>query len=451
MIHKNFRLSIFIRIILIVGFALLFAFVIMNVQSLFAPAIIACVLLFLMINLIQYIEKSSKDLTHFLLSLRQGAFTESYTSGNRGKPFKDLSDAMNEVAREFEKLNAQKELNYQYLQALNENINVAILSFDVQGALVSMNAAAKRLLNFPSFSHLEDFKRIDAELFEVVTKILPEERQVIKSFIKEELYQLSVQAKEIILQGKLIRIILLHNLNAELEAREMEAWYQLIRVLTHEIMNSVTPIVSLAGAMQRILKDQHGSPKDLAQLTNENKEDIFSSVTTIESRSKGLLKFVNAYKEYARPFDVHLEETDALPLVNRVADLLRHDIEEKKITLTIQSKLKSSYLKLDTSLIEQVLINILKNAIEALPNENGKIQIDIFSNGPKKIAIAVEDNGAGIDAETISKIFIPFFTTKPKGTGIGLSLSRQIMKLHGGRIQIQSTPGFGSKFILEFL
>jgi two-component system nitrogen regulation sensor histidine kinase NtrY len=450
MIHKNFRISIFIRIILIVGFALLFAFVILNVQSLFAPAIIACVLLFLIINLIQYIEKSSKDLTHFLLSLRQGAFTESYTSGNRGKPFKDLSDAMNEVAREFEKLNAEKELNYQYLQALNENINIAILSFDMKGALVSMNTAAKRLLNSPSFSNLEDFKHIDQELFEAVAKIQPEERQVVKSFIKEELFQLSVQAKEIVLQGKLIRIILLQNLNVELEAREMEAWYQLIRVLTHEIMNSVTPIVSLTGAMQTILNNQNGSPKDLSHLTEENKEDIFSSVSTIESRSKGLLKFVNAYKEYAKPLEVHLEESDALQLVNRVVNLLRNDLEEKKITLTIQCKLKSAYLKVDSSLIEQVLINILKNAIEALPTQNGKIQINVFSSGLKKITISIEDNGSGIDSETMSKIFIPFFTTKPKGTGIGLSLSRQIMKLHGGRIQIQSIPAQGSTFILEF-
>jgi two-component system nitrogen regulation sensor histidine kinase NtrY len=449
MIHKNFRISISIRISLIVAFALSFVFVLTNVKSLFAPIIIAGLLLFLVINLIQYIEKSSKDLTHFLLSLRQGAFTETYTSGSRGKPFKDLSDAMNDVAREFAKLNAEKELNYQYLQALNENINVAILSFTENGNLRSMNTAAKRLFNLPAFAHMDDFKRLDANLFETVKTIQPEQRVVVKIFFGEQLYQLSVQSKEIILQGDLVKIILLQNLNAELEAKEIEAWYQLIRVLTHEIMNSVTPIVSLTAAMQSIIRHADGTTKDLSQLTVENQEDVFSSISTIESRSKGLLRFVSAYKEYAKPMELRVEQTDALKLVNRVADLFKQDLQEKNITLKIQTKLSSANINADVTLIEQVLINLFKNALEAL-DENGTIIIEVTSFSLNSIRISIEDNGAGIDSDTMSKIFIPFFTTKSNGTGIGLSLSRQIMKLHGGRLHVQSSPHQGSKFSLEF-
>jgi two-component system nitrogen regulation sensor histidine kinase NtrY len=449
MIHKNFRISISIRISLIVAFALSFVFVLTNVKSLFAPIIIAGLLLFLVINLIQYIEKSSKDLTHFLLSLRQGAFTETYTSGSRGKPFKDLSDAMNDVAREFAKLNAEKELNYHYLQALNENINVAILSFTENGNLRSMNTAAKRLFNLPAFAHMDDFKRLDANLFETVKTIQPEQRVVVKIFFGEQLYQLSVQSKEIILQGDLVKIILLQNLNAELEAKEIEAWYQLIRVLTHEIMNSVTPIVSLTAAMQSIIRHADGTTKDLSQLTVENQEDVFSSISTIESRSKGLLRFVSAYKEYAKPMELRVEQTDALKLVNRVADLFKQDLQEKNITLKIQTKLSSANINADVTLIEQVLINLFKNALEAL-DENGTIIIEVTSFSLNSIRISIEDNGAGIDSDTMSKIFIPFFTTKSNGTGIGLSLSRQIMKLHGGRLHVQSSPHQGSKFSLEF-
>jgi two-component system, NtrC family, nitrogen regulation sensor histidine kinase NtrY len=451
MIYKNFRIIIFVHIFLIVGLTLLLSFVISEAETLFAPVVIGGLLLFLVINLIRYIEKSNRDFTHFLLSLRQGAFTESYTSGNRGKGFKELSNAMNEIAREFANLNTEKELHYQYLQALNENINVAILSFDGDGKLIMMNTAAKRLLNLPSFSNLEHFKRIDSNLYDTVNRIEPDERAIVKAFIGEESYQLSVQAKEIILQGKPVRIFLLQNLNSELDAKEIEAWYQLIRVLTHEIMNSVTPILSLTAAMQNILNNADGSPKELSKLTSENKEDVFSSVSTIESRSKGLLKFVNAYKEYARPIELRLEETDALIIANRVADLFKQDLHEKNIDLRIESKVDSAKLTADVALVEQVLINLVKNGLEALPNENGKIQITISSNLKNGIRISIADNGAGVDPETMSKIFIPFFTTKPKGTGIGLSLSRQIMKLHGGSIQIQSTPGKGSKFTLEFL
>jgi two-component system, NtrC family, nitrogen regulation sensor histidine kinase NtrY len=448
MIYKNFRIIIFIHILLIVGLTLLLAFVISEADTLFAPVVIGGVLLFIVVNLIRYIEKSNRDFTHFLLSLRQGAFTESYNSGNRGKGFKELSNAMNEIAREFANLNTEKELHYQYLQALNENINVAILSFDANGKLIMMNMAAKRLLNLPSFSSLEHFKRIDSNLHDAVIRMGPEERAVVKTFIGEESYQLSVQAKEIILQGKPVRIFLLQNLNSELDAKEIEAWYQLIRVLTHEIMNSVTPIVSLTGAMQSILNNPDGSPKDLNKLTDENKEDVFSSISTIESRSQGLLKFVNAYKQYAKPLELHLEETDALMIVHRVVDLFKQDLQEKDIDLQVESPLKSAGLKVDVVLIEQVLINLIKNAIEALPDENGKIQISINSHQVKGIRISIADNGAGIDKETLSKIFIPFYTTKPKGTGIGLSLSRQIIKQHRGSIYTQSSIGKGSVFTL---
>jgi two-component system, NtrC family, nitrogen regulation sensor histidine kinase NtrY len=451
MIYKNFRITIFAHVLLIVGFTLLLSFVINKGQTLFEPVVIGGLLLGIVINLIRYIEKSNRDFTHFLLSLRQGAFTESYTSGNRGKGFKDLSNAMNEIAREFATLNTEKELHYQYLQALNENINVAILSFEASGKLIMMNTAAKRLLNLPSFSNLEHFKRIDSNLYEAVSRIGPEERAIVKVFIGEDSYQLSVQVKQIILQEKPVRIFLLQNLNNELDAKEIEAWYQLISVLTHEIMNSVTPIVSLTGAMQSILNNADGSPKELSKLTDENKEDVFSSITTIESRSKGLLKFVNAYKQYAKPIELRLEETDALIIVNRVIDLLKQDLHEKNIDLHIESQLKSATLKADVALMEQVLINLIKNAIEALPKENGKIQITITSHHTSRIRISIADNGTGIDPETLSRIFIPFFTTKPNGTGIGLSLSRQIMKLHGGSIHVQSSQGQGTKFFLEFI
>jgi two-component system nitrogen regulation sensor histidine kinase NtrY len=368
-----------------------------------------------------------------------------------GKPDEALSDAMNEVIGEFARVNAEKEMHYQYLQTLNENINVAILSFNTDGRLGMMNPAAKRLLNLPSFSHIEHFKRIDTTLYETVIRIQPEERIVVKAFIAEEPYQLSVQIKEIVLQGAHVKIVLLQNLNNELEAKEIEAWYQLIRVLTHEIMNSVTPIVSLTAAVQSILTQEDGSRKELPHLSGENQDDIMNSLSTIASRSKGLMKFVNAYKEYARPIEFHPEVTNMVTVVNRIADLLKPDLEKRSIELKVNFNTSDLSAQTDSALIEQVLINLIKNAMEAVTHDgSGIIRIDARIKLGNIISIAIADNGSGIDPETINRIFIPFFTTKNKGSGIGLSLSRQIMKLHGGNIKVNSTPGKGSVFTIEW-
>jgi two-component system nitrogen regulation sensor histidine kinase NtrY len=451
MIHKNFRISLFIRVSIIVGLSLLLAFITTREPTFFVPLAIALTLIAAVINLIRYIEKSTRDLSHFLLSIRQGAFTESYTAGNRGKLQQELSDAFNEIVREFASLNAEKELHYQYLEALNENISVAIMSFDIQGKLLMLNPAAKRLINLPSFSSIEHFKHIDPTLYETTKRIHPEERHVVKIFIAEEQYQLSIQMKEIVLRGDRVRIILLQNLNNELEAKEIEAWYQLIRVLTHEIMNSVTPIVSLTAAMRSILNNPDGTRKALSSLNEENMEDVFSSLTTIESRSKGLLRFVNAYKEYARPLELCTESIDINVPLKRIVELVMPDFQKNNIAITVKYAPTSLPVKADVALIEQVLINLIKNAMEAVPHD-GKgsvaIQVNMKSNG--SVSITIADNGIGMDDETISRIFIPFFTTKEKGTGIGLSLSRQIMKLHHGSIKVHSTPLKGSAFTIEW-
>jgi signal transduction histidine kinase len=274
---------------------------------------------------------------------------------------------------------------------------------------------------------------------------------VTKVFINGEISHLSIQMKEIVLQGEHVKIILLQNLNNELEAKEIEAWYQLIRVLTHEIMNSVTPIVSLTAAIQSILTYSDGSSKKLALLTEENQEDVVNSLSTITARSKGLLKFVNAYKEYAKPLALHPESTDLAVLITRIIDLLKSDLEEHLIHLNVNLTPVSIPAKADIALMEQVLINLIKNAMEAVAHDGGGIiNVGARVKEGNIVSITVSDNGSGIDPETMPKIFIPFFTTKSKGTGIGLSLSRQIIKLHGGNIKVSSSPGKGSVFTVEW-
>lgn len=445
---RNFRLAIFLRVSMIVALSVMIAFIIVVKPMFFVLAAATILLITLIVNLIRYIEKTNKDLTHFLLSIRQGAFTESYTSGNRGKQQQLLSDALNEIVIEFAKLNEEKELHYQFLKTLNENINVSILSFDASDNLINMNQAAKRLLDLPSFSKIDHFRKIDSSLYDAVSKLEPEGRTLVKVVLREEVYQLSIQLKEIVLNGKPVRIFLLQNINSELESKEIEAWHQLIRVLTHEIMNSVTPIASLTAAVEKILRDENGNPRDLSRLSPDNLEDVFSSLATIQSRSKGLLKFVTSYKEFARPIDAKFETIDLSRLLRRIITLLQPQIDEHNIKLTFDFPDEHS-AQGDASLLEQVVINLLKNAIEAVAHDgSGAIKV-ILRKQNQKTALLIVDNGPGIDAEILPRIFVPFFTTKQKGSGIGLSLSRQIIKLHNGTIKVQTSER-GSVFIVEW-
>lgn len=312
-----------------------------------------------------------------------------------------------------------------------------------------MNQAAKRMLDLPSFARLEDFKKIDAVLHQAVRTLEHEVRTDVKIILREETFQLSVKLKEIILNGKPVRILLLQNLNNELESKEIEAWHQLIRVLTHEIMNSVTPIVSLTAVVENILRTNTGEQKVFTKLSPENIDDIYCSLTTIQSRSKGLIKFVTSYKEFSKPLDTKFETVDLSSLLQRTLTLLQPQFGEYNISLKTEIPPGNLTAQGDASLLEQVLINLLKNALEAVAHDGtGLIRI-ILRKKNKQTIISISDNGPGIDAETLPRIFIPFFTTKSKGSGIGLSLSRQIMKIHSGTIKVQTSEK-GSLFVMEW-
>lgn len=443
MILKNFRFNVIIRVLLISVLVWVLVIVITNTLWFFTPLVIGILLLLLTLNLIYYVEKTNKDLTQFLLSIKQGGFTNVFQGNKKGVSFSGLSGAFNDVIREFQRISIEKESQYQYLQTLNENIGVSIISYEKSsGKIEFLNPAAKSLLLKPNLRSIEDIGQIDQHLLGVIKKLNSGERQVIKVVIGGQIVQLSVQLKDFVLQQQHFRLVLLQNINSELEQKEVEAWQKLISVLTHEIMNSVTPIVSLSTAVNQMLTNEE-------ELTAEDREDMHLSLQTIENRSNGLLRFVNAYKDFSKTPELTPTEFDLFELIDRITHLLRPDLDRAKIDLTLDMKGKELIVKADRELIEQILINLLKNAIEVL-DAGGNITIGARRGVFQKIKLTVEDNGPGMDEETLEKIFIPFYTTKKKGTGIGLSFARQVMKLHGGSIAVASSSGEGTRFELEF-
>jgi len=446
--ERFFKLKLFLLLLLLIAESVAFCYVLLRQDMLFGPVVLGGAIAVTIVSIHAYIEKSSRELTRFLLSLREGAFTDfsQTTVQNKAIP---LSETLNEVTREFAKVNLEKQLHFQYLHTLNENMGVAIITLNDDLTVRTLNPAAKSLLGVSWIEDLRDFEKVDSSLHRAMLELKPEEKQVIKIFDPPEAIQTSIQMKELVLNRARLKIFFLQNINDELDEKELQAWQQLVRVLTHEIMNSVTPIASLAKAVQSILKDENGVSRNLSVLTEQQLADIYTSLDTIESRSSGLIRFAGSYKQFARHPKLNKEEVSILLLVQRLLNLLEADFEEARIDVSLQSSDDLVAIQADVALLEQVLINILKNAIEAAPrNGSGKIVIKLQKEADH-IIIRIADNGQGIQAETLDKIFIPFFTTKERGTGIGLSLSRQIIKLHHGTIRVHSVRGEGAEFTIE--
>ena len=240
------------------------------------------------------------------------------------------------------------------------------------------------------------------------------------------------------------------NIQSELEEKEMEAWQNLVRVLTHEIMNSVTPISSLAGIVEEDLKKRIDIETE-APLKREDLEDMYLSLQTISKRSAGLIRFVKEFRNLTHIPKPKLAEVSVKELLDELSILYKKELADHAINISVQVNPVNLYILADKTMIEQVLINLLKNAIQAFDEQTDKrIELQAYANEKGRAVISVKDNGAGIDSEALEKIFIPFFSTKKTGSGIGLSLSKQIMRQHEGNITVKSTLGEGTEFLLRF-
>lgn len=437
----GFRTHIIFRVLLIVGITWVLVYAWLHTGWFFAPVILTVLLAGTVVELVFYIERTNRELTTFLLQVRQRDYTSSLRSVKRGQSFVSLSRAFNDVIREFERLDFQREAHFQYLQMLTDNMGVGIISFHPNGGVHLANPEALRILGTTRLVQEDDLKTIHPKIQDCFLSLRSGERRVVSVSIQSHALALSVQVKELRVGESFYRVILFQDINRELEDKEEEAWQRLIRVLTHEIMNSVTPVVSLTEAVNRLLHLPAGDRKLLSSLDADDTNDLYESLATIENRSKGLLRFVNAYKNIAQLPDVALQRVDVVAVLNHVIVLLRNPV-------IYFDPAGPVYAHTDPVLFEQVVINILRNAGDAVRDqEDGRINLTVRTG--EKVVIQVSDNGGGIEPEILSKVFVPFFTTKKNGTGVGLSFSRQVMKLTGGQLLLTSERGKGTIVTLQ--
>jgi two-component system, NtrC family, nitrogen regulation sensor histidine kinase NtrY len=448
---NNFRANVILRALAFVLLSLVLAWSVLNTTWLATPVACGILMVLSALELIRYVERTSGDLAIFLNCVAHQDFSTPATLPYKGRVFAELSQAYRVLTEEFRRLNLQKAANHQYLEAVIEHVGVALCCLDEQGGVKMVNEPARKLFAVAHLNSHRSFTRIDARLPDLLLRLGDGERTLLDVRRGDDTLRLVMYATTFELLEQRYKLVSFHNIHDELDQQEIDSWLKLIRVLTHEIMNSVTPIISLSGLIRDTMIDETGIPPTFRTLAPQEQADMLRSVTAIHTRSSGLLDFVQAYRSFAKLPQPVFTEIDVRALLERVRTLMSQEIEAAHVTVELQCKEPGLTVRADAGQAEQVLINLLRNAVEALTGKpQPRVELRSFRNDHGKVLVQVIDNGAGIAAEHLDSIFVPFFTTKRNGTGVGLSISRQLMRVNRGGISVRSSPGDGSVFTLRF-
>ncbi len=445
MIFRSFRVGVVWRVLLLTATAAALAFLGMRTGVQFATGLLAVALGAQVYGLIRYVERINRKVQQFFDSVRFADFASGFGADNHlGSSFRALNRSFDEVIEAFRRTRAEKEEQGQYLQTVVQHVSTGLLAFDAQGKIELMNTAARQLLGTPYVRQLDELRAIDSALADTLRQLLPGRHALIALPGALAPRQLAVHATELRQRGQVFRLLSLQDIHPELQAKELEAWQNLIRVLRHEIMNSITPIASLTATVHTVLRDEW---REGAVLSAETAADVRAALRTIEQRSAGLLRFVDAYRNFTNLPRPHFRLVAVGELLARIARLVQHELTAQGTTLEVKVWPEDLHVTADAELLEMVLLNLVRNAREAPAT---RIWLWAGYDAHQRVSIRVTDNGPGIEPEAQAHIFIPFFTTKKGGSGIGLSLSRQIMQQHGGTLQVASAPPTPTVFTLCF-
>ncbi len=449
MVLKRFSVLVILRVALLLvtltGFALIFG----RAELFFNQIILGAIISIQVYELIRFVGQTNAELAKFLLAIKYSDFTINFSRDSHSA-FKTLHPAMREIMQSYQQVKIEKEAQYQYLRLLVKHLKVGIISVKGEDEITLMNPPALAMLKTDTFHHWKNIQINRPQFAQTVENMQDGESQLVELSMVGEKRRLSVQIIHVRLLQETYRIITLHDIEDEIDRSEIQAYHRLIRILTHEIMNSVTPISSLSETLLTMLEDDQGTVKTKEEINSDYLEDLAYSLRTIQKRTDGLLSFVEDYRRLTKVPQPQRKPFSVQSLFDSVGSLMRGEFEKHKITLRTHCEPDNLSVLADHQQLEQVFINLLTNSIQAVENQpEPAISLKASRQGEKTI-LEVVDNGSGISPDKLDEIFVPFFSTKEKGSGIGLSLSRHIMALHGGSIRVQSQPDIQTIFFLTF-
>jgi C4-dicarboxylate-specific signal transduction histidine kinase len=445
---KRYDWSILLRVI--------FMFITLTVASfllvkgwLIYEIIAVPVIIYQLIDFFRFHKKAQSEVEEFVESVHYRDFSRYFDVKHAPLELQPLRKGFNEINTTLKVISKEKETQYQYLQKILELVDTGILSYEMEsGSVVWMNEALKRLLQVPYLRTIHSLAKRDWNLYHEVMSLPFGENVIATAHQEKTAFKVLLSATAFQTEGKKYKLIAFQNVNEALDETESKAWQRLLSVMTHEIMNSVAPISSLSDTLKNMLNNSREA------VSPENRpafEDLELGIDTIKRRSEGLLKFAETYRNLNKITTLNLKKIYVRDLFENLHLLMQPTLDQKNIELEIILKDPDLILEADTNLIEQVLINLIVNAVEAVKEkQDPRIMLSAYYTTKNKTLIKVSDNGTGMPEELLDKIFIPFFSTKKTGSGIGLSLCKQIMMLHKGTIHVQSKEGEGTAFMLQF-
>lgn len=444
---KNFEWRILLRVVLL--FATLFTASFLMARGLYEYLIlVAPVVIYQVFEFYKFHHKAHAELEQFVESIHYRDFSRYFDVKHAPIDIQPLRKGFNEINSTFKVISKEKETQYQYLQKILELVDTGILSYEEQtGEIVWMNESLKRMLQLPYLKTIHSLRKRDEELYGEILALKPGAHQIANAHLERTAFKVLLSATAFQTEGNVYKLIAFQNVNEALDETESKAWQKLLSVLTHEIMNSVAPISSLAETLKNRLQ------QSVPILNNDSGsvDDLEIGIETIKRRSEGLLKFAETYRNLNKITTPNLKKVYVRDIFENLLQLMQPTLEQKNIEIETILKDTDITLEADTNLLEQVMINLVVNAIEAVKDRpDPRIVLSAYLSTNRKTVIKIADNGSGMPAELLDKIFIPFFSTKKSGSGIGLSLCKQIMMLHKGNIQVQSAEGEGTVFLLQF-
>ena len=447
MTFKKFQWDILLRVIFLVITITAGALLLVSGFYIY-DMIILPVIIYQVYDFYRFHKLAQTEVEQFVESIQYRDFSRNFNVSQAPLDLKPLRKGFNDINSAFKVISKEKETQYQYLQKILELVDTGIISYESEtGDVVWMNESLKRMLLLPYLKSIHSLAKRDEDLYQHVISLKPGNSHIATVHRDKDVFKILLSATAFQTDGKKFHLIAFQNINEALDETESKAWQKLLSVMTHEIMNSVAPISSLADTLKNRLQ------QSVQHLDNSNGviEDLEIGINTIKRRSEGLLKFAEVYRNLNKITTPNLKEVYVRDLFENMHNLMEPTLDQKGIDMEIILKDPELKLDVDTNLIEQVLINLVVNAIEAVKDsEQPRIILSAVISANNKVAMKVSDNGYGMNEEVMNNIFIPFFSTKKNGSGIGLSLCKQIMMLHKGNITVQSVESKGSVFTLQF-
>jgi nitrogen fixation/metabolism regulation signal transduction histidine kinase len=443
MVYNKVYFKLSLRVILLLVSCVAFGFVFGKEEFFFTSGILGILIIFQSVEALNFLNRSNRQLVRFLTAIRNGDFTLNYNIDNKSGNYRRLYGLFNELSEQLKQQRSEKAASELFLKAIIDELDIGILVMNANREISLVNESARKLLNIPDIVRWELLQSSSRKTIEELLQLRPERTNL----LEKPAQILSVKRTDIkVLEHKHI-IFSLKDIRSEVQTKELEAWHRMVRVLTHEIMNSMTPMSSLSDTLELILTG--GGDETKSTLNREEIEDLREGVQTLGRRSRGIMNFVVGYRKLTKIAQRELKTAEISALINHAIRLYTHSNENP--SATISCDIEHIKLEIDELLIEQAIINLLKNAAEAA-DQDRPLTVEVIGKkiSPTRFLLTIKDNGVGIPEDKLRQVMVPFFTTKKSGTGIGLPLSRQIMELHGGLLQIESQPGKGTTIDLYF-